>query len=149
MTLLSPRSVSAAMRRKSATSEIRPTILCMRLSSVSISRQNALNYSCGGFAFNERHCDDTPSPAFDFSTANDAVVNPIRTLNENIGAYLQNGLKRSVFVEHTHPVDHLQTSQNFRALGLIEDRPGGTFNLRIDSSLLIATTRTSPKARER
>src|SRR5262249_17339771 len=96
-TSVSGLRTSAAIRRKSATSDIRATILLMRFSRISITRQNALDDPGRGFAADQWYRDDLSAPAFDLSTTDDLVDTPIRSLNENIGPDLQNCFQRRVF----------------------------------------------------
>src|SRR5437762_541707 len=87
-TSLSGLSVSAAIRRKSATSEIRATILGIRLSMTSISDQNSLDDPRRRLTLYQRDGHHPSAPAFDFAAPHDFIRSPIGTLHENIGADL-------------------------------------------------------------
>src|ERR1041385_576605 len=115
-TSVSGLSVSAAMRRRSAASDIRATILGIRFSMTSISRKNAVHNSCSRLTLDHRERYDSAAPALNFGTADDSICNPVGSLNENIGANSQDTLEGRILVERTHEIHHLQPGEQFGAM---------------------------------
>src|SRR6185369_2718348 len=111
-TFVSPRNVSEAMRRKSATAEMRPRILLMRFSRSSIPSYYCVDDPRRRMAIHKREGYNFSTPAFDFLLPHD-VCSPVRALHKNIRSNAQNCLERCVFIEGAHEIDHLKCIEQF------------------------------------
>src|SRR2546427_211426 len=127
-TFESPRRVSDAIRRKSATSEMREMILGIRFSRISIASDDAFDDAGCGLAFQQRKRNHLATPAFDFGPTHNTIETPVCAFHKNVRVNLQDCLERHVLVKRAHEIDHFKTRQEFGSLFLTENGTAGTFD---------------------